>query len=58
MQKNSFSLIDEVMKTISLWDVSLLLEAVVFLVFIVFVALEFCSTSYAMYLISKRVLVP
>ena len=37
-----------IMKTLTIWDILLLLEAVCYVVFIVLVALEFCSTSFSM----------
>mgnify|MGYP000137129313 FL=1 len=37
------------MKKLKLWDGLLLAEAVIFILFIVFVALEFCSSNYTMY---------
>ena len=37
------------MKKIKLWDGLLLAEAAIFITFIIFVALEFCSSSYTMY---------
>lgn len=39
----------EIMKTFTIWDVLLLLEAICYIVFILLVALEFCSTSFSMY---------
>lgn len=41
------------MRTLSFWDYGLICESLIFIVFIVFVALEFCSTSYAMYRMDK-----
>lgn len=36
----------ESMKAITIWDIALLLEAVVYVIFAGLVALEYCSTSY------------
>lgn len=39
----------ESMKAITIWDIALLLEAVVYVIFAGLVALEYCSTSYNVY---------
>ena len=37
------------MKEITVWDILLLLEFIVYFVFMLLVALEFCSTSFSVY---------
>lgn len=48
-RQHSFHTGHEIMKTFTIWDILLLLEAICYIVFILLVALEFCSTSFSMY---------
>ena len=49
-EKQLYRCPNESMKSITVWDVALLLEAIVYIVFAALVALEYCTTSYNMYL--------
>ena len=45
------------MKAITIWDIALLLEAVVYVIFAGLVALEYCSTSYNVYRFESKNLI-
>ena len=46
------------MKAITIWDIALLLEAVVYVIFAGLVALEYCSTSYNVYCNETKRIIP
>ena len=48
----------ESMKAITIWDIALLLEAVVYVIFAGLVALEYCSTSYNVYCNETKRIIP